>query len=262
MQIVFPEGKEKALTFSYDDGQLYDRKLVQILKKYGMKGTFHLNSNTIGTEGYITEAEVAQLYSGMEVAAHTLDHPYLLQQSQASILRQTWEDKKRLEKLSGRIVRGFSYPFGEVSDQLQQTLKCQGVEYARTVESTGGFQWPDNFLQWNPTCHHNEVSDSLIEHFLYPQAYEKNLLLFIWGHSFEFHRENTWDRFEKICSMLADKQDVWYATNEELKDYITAVRNLSVSADEDLAFNSSSTVVYIKKGECLIKIMPGVLQKI
>lgn len=37
-------GKKKAVTFSYDDGIVYDKHLVEILNKYGLKCTFNLNS--------------------------------------------------------------------------------------------------------------------------------------------------------------------------------------------------------------------------
>ena len=40
----FPGGKHKALTMSYDDGKEDDKRLVALFNKYGIKGTFHLNS--------------------------------------------------------------------------------------------------------------------------------------------------------------------------------------------------------------------------
>ena len=36
----FPQGKHKVLTMSYDDGKIFDRKLIEIFNKYGIKGTF------------------------------------------------------------------------------------------------------------------------------------------------------------------------------------------------------------------------------
>ena len=39
----FPGGKAKALTMSYDDGKVQDRRLIDIFNKYGIKGTFNLN---------------------------------------------------------------------------------------------------------------------------------------------------------------------------------------------------------------------------
>ena len=37
-------GKKKAVTFSYDDGVTQDRRLVEMMNTYGVKGTFNLNS--------------------------------------------------------------------------------------------------------------------------------------------------------------------------------------------------------------------------
>ena len=34
----FPQGKHKVLTMSYDDGKIFDRKLIEIFSKYGIKG--------------------------------------------------------------------------------------------------------------------------------------------------------------------------------------------------------------------------------
>jgi peptidoglycan/xylan/chitin deacetylase (PgdA/CDA1 family) len=42
-------GKKKALTFSYDDGVLQDIRLIELFNKYGMKATFNLNSEKLGT---------------------------------------------------------------------------------------------------------------------------------------------------------------------------------------------------------------------
>ena len=35
---------QKALTFSYDDGNVQDKKLLDILNRYGMKCTFNVNT--------------------------------------------------------------------------------------------------------------------------------------------------------------------------------------------------------------------------
>ena len=59
MQYLYPQGKRLALTFSYDDGQIFDRRLAQIFREYGMKATFHLNSGKLGAEnlrgGFVTK---------------------------------------------------------------------------------------------------------------------------------------------------------------------------------------------------------------
>ena len=49
IEMLFPEGKTKALILSYDDGAKNDRKLVALMNKYQLVGTFHLNSNKLST---------------------------------------------------------------------------------------------------------------------------------------------------------------------------------------------------------------------
>ena len=50
---AFPGGKHKVLTFSYDDGKLEDRRLVEIFNKNGLRGTFNLNTVSRKTNGRI-----------------------------------------------------------------------------------------------------------------------------------------------------------------------------------------------------------------
>ena len=44
------EFKKKAITFSYDDGDTQDIRMIEIFNKYGLKGTFNLNSGLLGRE--------------------------------------------------------------------------------------------------------------------------------------------------------------------------------------------------------------------
>ncbi len=36
-EIIFPNGKSKAFTMSYDDGTIHDRRLVEIMNRYGIR---------------------------------------------------------------------------------------------------------------------------------------------------------------------------------------------------------------------------------
>ena len=45
-EIIFPNGKSKAFTMSYDDGTIHDRRLVEIMNRYGIRGTFNLNAGS------------------------------------------------------------------------------------------------------------------------------------------------------------------------------------------------------------------------
>ena len=60
----YPGGKTKALTMSYDDGRIHDLRLLDIFNKYGIKGTFHLNSDTLDRENFVSREQVATAYAG------------------------------------------------------------------------------------------------------------------------------------------------------------------------------------------------------
>ena len=72
---AFPGGKHKVLTFSYDDGKLEDRRLVEIFNKNGLRGTFNLNTGIDQPDIRIPKDEWKDLYAGHEVAVHTCPPP-------------------------------------------------------------------------------------------------------------------------------------------------------------------------------------------
>ena len=41
----------KYLTFSFDDGITQDKRMIELLNKYGLKCTFNLNSSLLGLKG-------------------------------------------------------------------------------------------------------------------------------------------------------------------------------------------------------------------
>ena len=48
------DGLLKAVTFSYDDGVTQDRRLIELFNKYGLKGTFNINSGFLDTQNTLT----------------------------------------------------------------------------------------------------------------------------------------------------------------------------------------------------------------
>ena len=226
-------GKMKAVTFSYDDGTTQDIRLIEIFNKYGLKATFNLNSELLGTgrelvrEGVtvrhdkVNACDVKDIYLGHEVASHTLTHPNLTTiADESERIRQVESDRLRLSELVGYEVRGFAYPCGgvnydrRVSDIIR---KNTGVKYCRTIKSSYSFEPQDDLFEFKPTVfHHNEFDRmvSLADEFL-SAAPDKPMLFYVWGHSFEFDIHDTWDRFEEFCKMISGHDDIFYGTNSE-----------------------------------------------
>jgi hypothetical protein len=258
MRILYPEGRKKALTFSYDDGQIFDRKLVEIFNRYQVKATFHLNSETLDQEGFVTKKEVRTLYAGHEIACHGATHPYFTQLSKEQIINEIWKDRRCLEALAECPVVGLSYPFGEYSEEVISALESLGIEYSRTVQSHHSFQVPARFMTWNPTCHHNDDDlSTLADAFLNPPDYMKLPLFYVWGHSFEFGRQNNWEVIENFCKKVSGKDDIWYATNLQIKRYLSAVRNLVYTADETMVYNPTAVSVWAEINGKVTEILPG-----
>lgn len=244
MEYCYSEGKIRALTFSYDDGEIYDRDLIGIFSTYGIKGTFHLNSGWIDRKGYITSEEIPELYKGHEVACHGVNHRYLRQINSLEALRELEDDRAALERFSSRIIQGYSYAFGEYSEEVISILKNIGIVYARTADTTGKFYAPADFLKWDPTCHHDEDVFGLLHMFMNPPDYLKMPLMYVYGHSFEFARNGNWDHIEKLCREASGDKDTWYATNMQIYRYFMAIKNLIFSVDGAKIYNNSPETVW------------------
>ena len=243
--ICFPGGKHKVLTMSYDDGRLEDRRLVEIFNRYGIRGTFHVNSGLV-TDTRIPVSEYAQLYKGHEVSCHTVTHPTIARCPLELVAAQVLEDRKVLEEAVGYPVRGLSYPNGSYSKEIISLLPALGIRYARTVTSTGTFAMPENFLEWNPTCHHNRNLMELGEQFAALFKTQYLYMMYVWGHSYEFTNNNNFDLMEDFCRMMGGREDIWYATNIEIVDYMDAAKRLQFSGYCSLVHNPSFDSVWLE----------------
>lgn len=220
------DGKKKAVTFSYDDGIVMDRRLVEIFNRYGMKATFNLNSgiqtgaNSFDIKGMLVSrmnmAGLKELYAGHEIAVHTLTHAKLSRCDEETIYNEIARDKENLEHYYGQKVEGMAYPYGVYNDTVIRIAKECGIRYARTVIETGDFEISENLLELKASAHHNRADlFDMIHRFLEMEP-EKPQLLYIWGHSYEFEVAQNWDRIEEICRLLAGKDDIYYGTNSQV----------------------------------------------
>jgi peptidoglycan/xylan/chitin deacetylase (PgdA/CDA1 family) len=247
IEMLFPEGKSKALILSYDDGRTEDRQLVALMNKYNLVGTFHINSNKLDTPSYLTKAEIKSLFSGHEVSVHSANHPNLPDISKIDIIYEILEDRKELERLMGYPVRGMAYPFGNTNDYVIEVINPLGIEYARTVGDTYNFEIPKDFLRWHPTVHQfakaywepNQPEKDKKEMALFYKTIDtflqtKELALFdIWGHSWEMGTDrNKWEETETFFKLLANNQSIYYTSQINLVDYLNAFRNLKFSVNK------------------------------
>ncbi|MBQ8813535.1 MAG: polysaccharide deacetylase family protein [Lachnospiraceae bacterium] len=267
----FPGGRTKALTLSYDDGVEQDVRLIEIMKAYGLRGTFNINSGQFSPEGTtgpvgnvghrrMTMNDSVKLHkdSGMEIACHGVTHPFLDQLPVNLCLQEVTQDRKNLEEIYGCMVRGLAYPFGTTSDSVCTTLKQCGIAYARTVESTHKFDLPEDWLRLPATCHHTDPElMNLAKTFVEDRRDWGPKMFYLWGHSYEFEDNDNWYIIEDFAKYIGNREDIWYATNIEIYDYTAAYKQLIFSMNGKTVFNPTNTTLYLKSSNGLFCVEPG-----
>lgn len=164
-------------------------------------------------------------------------------------------DRYELERAFQRVIKGMAYPYGGSFDtETKEVIKNSGIVYARTCDNTHSFELPKDWLTLDPTCHQNdkrlfELAEEFAE-FSYEEGkydwFRKTPKWFlVWGHSTEYAIDNSWDRIKRLGQILGNRKDIWYATTEEVYDYVTAFETLEFSVDNRLVRNKSAFDIYI-----------------
>ncbi len=265
IRFLLKDGLKKVLTMSYDDGNFDgDKRLIGLFNKYGVKGTFHLNGIKYveGPHGRYADRieEVKEMYKGHEISLHGYSHPALAGLPKSEVMREVISDREVLEDIAGYPVRGMSYPFGSYNDEVIEVLKMLDVKYSRAVLPSNDFSFPNDFLDWHPTGHHGELQDQRLEKFAKASP-DSPILFYVWGHSYEFNEENTaytWEMMEAFLKKASKIEGVWFATNIEIYDYITATKRIEISEDRKMFFNPSAISVWASVDGTVVELKPGV----
>ena len=271
----YPGGAFRAVTLSYDDGHKTDLKLLDIIDRYGIKCTFNLNSAFIGAEGRLDETEIREriLDKGHEVAVHGEYHRASAAVKPIEAMQDALNCRLQLESRFGRIIRGMAYPDSGIRNpqnggsyaEVRKILESLEIAYSRSLgEDNNAFRLPTDFYNWIPTAHHkNKNLLHWVDEFL--ASDERTMycaarfprLFYLWGHSFEFERENSWSSLETFCKKIAGRSDVWYATNMEIYEYVHAYNSLIMSADSSRIYNPTLTEIWFDVDGVLYSVKPG-----
>lgn len=255
---LYPGGKKKAFVLTYDDGVLQDVRLVLLLNKYGLKGTFNLNSRLMEQEfvwyhekcGAVRRLPVsvaAHLYEGHEVASHTCTHPDLTGMEWDDLLYELGHDKYALEQLMNGPVLGFGVPFDYYDDTVAACARQLGFAYARGSEETRSFA-PiyDPFQQNAGMFHLNPGLWDFAEDFL--RTDQELAACIIVGHSYDLDAENLWEPMETLFAEVAADDQVLSMTHLELVEYLHALEQTEIQGDT-LINHSAVPVWYEVSGQ-------------
>ncbi len=273
----FPDGKPKAVAFSYDDAVRSDLQLAEVCGQYGIKCTFNVSTGWIAPERKtknLTPEELIELQNqGHELAIHGHLHSAPGLNRSIDTIHELARCRMILEQLTGKIIRGMAFPDsgitnlqnGATQEDIANILRMLDIAYARTLAGDNNlFSLPSNWHSWVPTAHHkNPKVLQWAEQFVSMDVNSGYIssrwpkLFYLWGHSYEFRDDDNWELLEKLCQILGNRDDTWYATNMEIYDYVQAYHCLVFSIDNAMVYNPSLKTVWFWQDEVLYEVPAG-----
>ncbi len=254
---------KKYFTLSFDDGLEQDKKIIEILKEFGLQATFNLNGGLFGTKkrlvhigglGFkeiqdrdglaasithaiphyrIPEDEIAQVYRSFEIASHGFYHLPMATMTDQQRDEAIQADLDKLSAIAGCPIVGHAYCSIPVTPKDEACLARHGILYAREgTICTNSMDFPADPLDYMPSSwlvHYNLFERA--ELFLRLQPESRDLFFCAWGHGFEFDYNlpySNWDRFKRFCEKMAGHSDIVYCTNREaFEDHARQLKNCS-----------------------------------
>jgi peptidoglycan/xylan/chitin deacetylase (PgdA/CDA1 family) len=264
---VYPNGNHKALIMSYDDGLDDDIALAQLFDRYGIIGTFHLNSGLLDTRAiwyqgkpneflgtYLSKDTLLHVFKNHEIAVHGTYHKALVGLSDEEILEEINVDIENLTILSDRKISSMAYAFGSTNDHVAEVIGTTPLTNARTVKPSYNFELPQDYYLWNPTCHDSEALEYL-EAYLSLDSPSLSLF-YVWGHSWELRDTLRNQNILKFCNEIGDRDDIWYTGAGDFADYHASLKVLEIGPQQIVNPEGNGVVYYREKGQ-LKSLNPG-----
>ena len=210
----------KYFILSIDDGTIYDEKVIAILNRHHIKGTFNLNSGLDDFVWYDEGRPVRRnslpnsigLYQNHEVASHSLTHPHLTSCHDDHIGYEVGVDKENLERIFHRPVTSFAFPFEDFDERSINRIKAiDGFSAIRVSAIDPSFRFPVDPFHIQITS--LDIRDALnkFPEFLEDEGAE--LFVFV-SHGYDFEFNNTYDLLEELCNQVEGSDVISIFTNE------------------------------------------------
>src|SRR3989344_5892140 len=186
------ENNQLIITTSWDDGSVYDRKIVDLLKKYSIRGTFYIPKefNYQPKDGEIIirvpDGEVKK--SGFvgarttEIFKFNVENPFLMPTT----------------------INCYPFPFGSGGAKAKSRTFLSNISLALNLSLPVG-----SFLSWKN-----------LAKFLFDKAQSEKGVFHLWGHSWEIEKNNMWKDLEDVLEYISNKDDAKYLINSEIIDFL------------------------------------------
>jgi len=232
------EPKMIYVTTSWDDGHSLDSRLAELLKNYGIKGTFYIcpQDREFKHKDLLSPQGIVSISKDFEIGGHTITHPHLTKITLSQADDEIAQSKAYLEDLLQKEVTAFCYPYGDYNDEVEGLVKKHGYKLARTTKryafdlAQDVFALPTTFHTY---AHYSDLhkiisfanfSLTTVKKYwdweklaiaLFDRTCQTGGVFHLWGHSWEIEKYNGWQKLENVLSHIAKKDTVIHQTNTE-----------------------------------------------
>jgi len=200
----------KFFLLSFDDGTIYDRRFVELLNKYRIKGTFNLNSGLEDFVWYYEDkfpirrqvlSEVGDLYRCHEIASHSLHHHWLNTLTPPQISREIGEDCEALKRIFGVKEIGFGVPF-TACDEREIRIIRRFVRYIRLSEYAVTFDLPRDpyHIPIHALYNDADIREKITR---FAECDLDDALFVMAGHSYELEVLQDWEYMEELLQFIS-----------------------------------------------------------
>ncbi len=238
-------GTLKIVTTSWDDGDLRDLRIAEMLRDHGMSGTFYTPIEPFNGNPSLTAHHMRDMTAeGFEIGGHGVQHEIMSQIPIAKAREVVRSCKATLEDTLGGKVRMFCYPRGKYTARVAEELQEAGYEAARTVRllatdtNYGMYDLPTS-IQVYPHTRSEYLRNVLksrragrlydymtrlnfedgwtgLGNKLFDRVLDQGGVWHLWGHSWEIDQLGLWDELREMLSYVSRRKDVLYLNNGDM----------------------------------------------
>ena len=241
---------------SFDDGDVADMRLADLMKQYNISGTFYIPKNCNLVKKSLNDNQIKMLSSNFEIGGHTIHHSVLTNINNNTSQAEISDCKKWLEDVTGKNVNAFCPPRGKFNAEHVSMIANAGYDILRTVEmlqtkkikhdrntaltilptTTQVFNHSMSAYIKNATKRlninllieciktYNSSWKKMATNQLQKLMHTENTFRYfhLWGHSWEIEKYNLWNETEDFFKKISSTENIISCTNSEL---VFAIKN-------------------------------------
>ena len=126
------ENVSKKILLTVDDGfSSFYKKAWPILKKNKIPFIIFINTETVGSNGYMTWSEIEEIskFDFVHIGNHSHSHGYLVDKKDEEIKKDLQTSIRIFEEKINHTTKFFAYPFGEYKNSYKEIVKNLGFQY-------------------------------------------------------------------------------------------------------------------------------------